>query len=98
MKQPLPHQITGLIYSAIALCTLAFALWSDFLDLHNAYKLPLLMIFTATTASIYGLFWGFLAAGVSASLLAYGRPTGTPKRWPAATSLLRRLWNFTRPG
>lgn len=71
MRQPLPRQMTDLIYGAIALCALAFALWSDFLDLHNAYKLPFLMIFTATTASIYGLFWGLLSAGVSALLLAY---------------------------
>nr|WP_233493277.1 MULTISPECIES: diguanylate cyclase [unclassified Meiothermus] len=41
-----------------------------------AHDLPWFMVFTATLASIYGFFWGFLAAGVSALLLGPSGPEG----------------------
>ncbi|WP_337870019.1 diguanylate cyclase [Meiothermus sp.] len=62
--------MSGLLYGSITFCAFAFVLLSDFLYPNHTYKLPFLMIFTATTASIYGLTWGFSAAGVSALLLA----------------------------
>lgn len=70
MNRAYNRPITGLLYGSIALCAFALVLLSDFLYPNHAYKLPFLMIFTATTASIYGCFWGFLAAGASALLLA----------------------------
>lgn len=54
-----------LFYAAVAIGALASALW-----VQPSHKLPFLMIFTASTASIYGLSWGFAAAAVSAGLLA----------------------------
>lgn len=59
----------ALPYPAIALGSLLLGLLTGILGNSNAYILPWLMIFTATTASMYGLGWGLLAAGVSALLL-----------------------------
>lgn len=70
MNRAFNRPMIGLLYGSIALCALAFALLSDFLAPHHIYRLPFLMIFSATTASIYGLSWGILAAGASALLLA----------------------------
>lgn len=53
----------------MAVGSVTLALTLHFLG-HVSYELPFLMIFTATTASFYGLYWGLLAAGISALLLS----------------------------
>ena len=58
----------NLLFTATALSALALAFFSYDLALPPSYRLPLLMIFTAINASIYGLPWGLVAAGVSALL------------------------------
>ena len=58
----------NLLFTATALSALALAFFSYDLALPPSYRLPLLMIFTAISASIYGLPWGLVAAGVSALL------------------------------
>lgn len=61
----------NLPFAAIALSALALAFFSYELALPSSYRLPLLMVFTATSASIYGLSWGLVAAGVSALVLVH---------------------------
>lgn len=56
------------LYLAIALLSLLLGIASAQLWQLSIYALPWLMVFTATTASLYGLWWG-LAAAASSSLL-----------------------------
>jgi len=60
----------SLIYGTVVLGAFVLVALPDFLGLQHAYRLPFLMVFTATTSSVYGLKWGLLAAGISALLLA----------------------------
>ncbi|MGK0619038.1 diguanylate cyclase [Meiothermus cerbereus] len=70
MNRAFSRSAVSMLYAAVVLCALVFVLLPDSLESHHTYKLPFLMVFTATTASIYGMGWGFLAAGISALLLA----------------------------
>ncbi|WP_333659547.1 diguanylate cyclase [Meiothermus cerbereus] len=70
MSRVFSRSAANLLYGAVVLCVLVFVLLPDSLESHQTYRLPFLMVFTATTASIYGMGWGFLAAGASALLLA----------------------------
>ncbi len=70
MRGVLNQPLVGLIYGAVVIGALVTVALSDFLGLQHAYRLPFLMVFTASTASIYGIVWGLLATGVSAILLA----------------------------
>jgi len=70
MSRTFSRSAVNLLYGAVVLCALVFVLLPDSLESPHSYKLPFLMVFTATTASIYGMGWGFLAAGTSALLLA----------------------------
>ncbi|ADD28931.1 diguanylate cyclase [Meiothermus ruber] len=70
MNRAFSWSAVNLVYGAIAASALIFTFFSDFLGAQPSYKLPFLMIFTATTASIYGLKWGFAAGILSAVLLA----------------------------
>ena len=59
----------ALPYPAIALGSIFLGLLAGILGYTGPYILPWLMIFTASTASMHGLGWGLLAAGVSTLLL-----------------------------
>ena len=59
----------ALPYPLIALGSILLGLLAGILGNTDPYILPWFMIFTATTASMYGLGWGLMAAGVSAVLL-----------------------------
>lgn len=63
------YRLRTLLYLSIALGSLLLGLRERVWGQAFAYTLPWLMIFTATTASVYGFYWGFLAAGLSALLL-----------------------------
>ncbi|ADH64986.1 putative GGDEF domain signaling protein [Allomeiothermus silvanus DSM 9946] len=63
------YRLSALFYLFIILASLLLGLREGVWGQASAYTLPWLMIFTATTASAYGPYWGFLAAGVSALLL-----------------------------
>ncbi|GIW34241.1 MAG: diguanylate cyclase [Meiothermus sp.] len=68
---PMPNRfLWTLSYGMVAIGAVLGALILHFLGSYLSYQLPFLMIFTATTASVYGLLWGLLAAGASAFLLA----------------------------
>jgi len=58
-----------LLFPAIAMGSLLLGVLGGLLGQAPADDLPWFMIFTATTASVYGLYWGFAAAGLSALLL-----------------------------
>lgn len=59
----------ALPYPAIAIGSLLLGLLAGVLGYSDPYILPWLMIFTATTASLYGLGWGLLASLLSTALL-----------------------------
>ncbi|WP_135256512.1 diguanylate cyclase [Thermus caldilimi] len=56
-------------YPVIALGSVLLGLWVGLLGYTDPYILPWFMVFTAATASVYGLGWGLLAAGLSTLLL-----------------------------
>ncbi|WP_105317659.1 diguanylate cyclase [Thermus tenuipuniceus] len=56
-------------YPVIALGSILLGLLAGYLGYTDPYILPWFMIFTAATASVYGLGWGLLAVGVSTFLL-----------------------------
>lgn len=62
-------RLRNLPYPVIAAGAFALGVLGESLGQISAYTLPWFMIFTATIASVYGLYWGLLAAGLSALLL-----------------------------